>query len=327
MHVKPAAPAASRRTTLLQEHPAGRLPFAIQDPAAVGLAGGGIALLAGLSAADVSLDEAVIVRRGRSRSFGRLPHALHDAAGVRLGGTVYVFGGGDAVGQLSAITSVDLATGSARAAGTLPAASSDSAATAVAGTAYVVGGYTGTSWLDTIVAWRPGARRTCRRPPPVRGALRGRHDGRAHRRDRRRLARKRLGQHGGAHVRSPHPQDPARGKASTADDARGRSGDRADRLRDRRPWRDDRHADGANRLDRPGNGTHPACRSAGDAALGPRRRERRDAILVAGGKAAHGNARRSSRSLAGRGSLEGAAAPRARTRGARRLRARPAPAC
>jgi YVTN family beta-propeller protein len=157
VRAKPAAQPAIRHTTRLEEHPAGRLPFAIQDPAAVGLAGGGIALLAGLSAADVSLDEAVIVRRGHSRSFGLLPHALHDAPGVRLGGTVYIFGGGDAVGQLSAITSVDLATGSARAAGTLPAASSDSAATAVAGTAYVVGGFTGTRWLDTIVAWRPGA--------------------------------------------------------------------------------------------------------------------------------------------------------------------------
>jgi YVTN family beta-propeller protein len=157
VHLATAARPAVRRTTRLEEHPAGRLPFAIQDPAAVGLTGGGIALLAGLSAADSSLDEAVIVRRGHNRSFGRLPHALHDAPGVRLGGSVYVFGGGDAVGQLSAITGVDLATGSTRAAGTLPAASSDSAATAVGGTAYVVGGYTGTSWLDTIVAWRPGA--------------------------------------------------------------------------------------------------------------------------------------------------------------------------
>ena len=25
------------------------------------------------------------------------------------------------------------------------------------GTAYVIGGYTGSQWLDTIVAWRPGA--------------------------------------------------------------------------------------------------------------------------------------------------------------------------
>ena len=36
--------------------------------------------------------------------------------------------------------------------GKLPAASSDSSAAAIGGTAYVVGGYTGTQWLDTIVA-------------------------------------------------------------------------------------------------------------------------------------------------------------------------------
>ncbi len=152
-----AARPAKKQSIHLEEHPAGRLPFAIQDPAAVALQGGGMAVLAGLSAADVSLAEAVIVRRGRSRSFGTLPHALHDAPGVRLGGTVYVFGGGDAVGELASITSVDLATGSTLAAGTLPTASSDSAATGVGNTAYVVGGYTGKGWLDTIVAWRPGS--------------------------------------------------------------------------------------------------------------------------------------------------------------------------
>src|SRR5205085_26663 len=38
--------------------------------------------------------------------------------------------------------------------------------------AYVVGGYTGTRWLDTIVAWRPGgrARVVARLPSPVRYA-------------------------------------------------------------------------------------------------------------------------------------------------------------
>jgi YVTN family beta-propeller protein len=147
---------ANATATRLAEHPAGRLPFAIQDPAAVALDGGGIALLAGLSAADLSLNEALIVHRGHSRSFGQLPHALHDAPGVRLGGTIYVFGGGDAVGQLSGITGIDLSTGSTHSAGKLPAASSDSAATGVGGTAYVVGGFDGTHWLDTIVAWRPG---------------------------------------------------------------------------------------------------------------------------------------------------------------------------
>jgi YVTN family beta-propeller protein len=38
----------------------------------------------------------------------------------------------------------------------LPAPSSDQSAATIGGTAYIVGGFTGTHWLDTIVAWRPG---------------------------------------------------------------------------------------------------------------------------------------------------------------------------
>jgi Kelch motif len=37
-----------------------------------------------------------------------------------------------------------------------PAPSSDQPAAAIGNTVYVVGGYTGSQWLDTIVAWRPG---------------------------------------------------------------------------------------------------------------------------------------------------------------------------
>jgi YVTN family beta-propeller protein len=172
----PAVGTATRPTgalvTRLMEHPAGRLPFAIQDPAAVPLAGGGIALFAGLSAADTSLSEAIVVRRGRNRSIGHLPFAIHDAPGIRLGGAAYVFGGGDGIRQLAGITRVDLATGSTAVAGTLPAASSDSSATAVGATAYIIGGYTGTRWLDTVVAWRPGrsARVVAHLPFPVRYA-------------------------------------------------------------------------------------------------------------------------------------------------------------
>src|SRR5207253_1388986 len=43
---------------------------------------------------------------------------------------------------------------------------------AVGDTAYIVGGYTGTKWLDTIVAWKPGGRAhvVARLPMPVRYA-------------------------------------------------------------------------------------------------------------------------------------------------------------
>src|SRR5262249_56156205 len=53
-------------------------------------------------------------------------------------------GGGDAGG------------GGAGGGGGLAAPSSDQAAAVLDGTAYVIGGYTGTQWLDTIIAWRPG---------------------------------------------------------------------------------------------------------------------------------------------------------------------------
>ena len=156
----------------LAEHPAGRLPFAIQDPAAVSLAGGGIALLGGLGATDLSLSEALLVRRGSSHAFGHLPRALHDAPGARIGRRIFVFGGGDGIRQLDAITGVDVATGRTYPAGSLPAASSDSAAATIGRTAYVVGGFTGTRWLDTIVAWSPGhrGRIVAHLPSPVRYA-------------------------------------------------------------------------------------------------------------------------------------------------------------
>ena len=63
-----------------------------------------------------------------------------------------------ATGSVSSITSCASHPGSGQvvAAGRLPAASSDSSAAVAGATAYVVGGYTGTSWLDTVVAFTPG---------------------------------------------------------------------------------------------------------------------------------------------------------------------------
>ena len=40
--------------------------------------------------------------------------------------------------------------------GRLPQPASDVSAAVIAGKAYVVGGFTGTRWLNTILAWRPG---------------------------------------------------------------------------------------------------------------------------------------------------------------------------
>ena len=54
------------------------------------------------------------------------------------------------------ILRIDAHTGRVTAVGRLPAASSDASAATIGSTAYVVGGYTGTRWLDTIVAVRLG---------------------------------------------------------------------------------------------------------------------------------------------------------------------------
>ncbi len=74
--------------------------------------------------------------------------------------------------QLDRILRVDPATGVVSTAGRLPAPSSDQAAAALGSTAYVVGGYTGSRWLDTIVAWQPGrpARVVAHLPTPLRYA-------------------------------------------------------------------------------------------------------------------------------------------------------------
>jgi YVTN family beta-propeller protein len=153
-----SAKVTTQRVLRLREQGAGQLPFPIQDAAAAPVPGRGIALLGGLGSTDLSLDEVLVERGSVHRSLGHLPQLQHDAPGVRIGSSLYVFGGGDGIRQLSDITRVDLATGRATAVGALPAPSSDSAAAARAGVAYVVGGYTGTRWLDTIVAWQPGGR-------------------------------------------------------------------------------------------------------------------------------------------------------------------------
>jgi YVTN family beta-propeller protein len=115
-------------------------------------------LLGGLTAADISRADVRIVDVHRDDRVGSLPVALHDTAAVRLGSGVYLFGGGTNAGtQSDAIVHVPAGTGAATVVGRLPAPSSDQSAAGIDGTAYVVGGYTGTRWLDTIVAWKPGS--------------------------------------------------------------------------------------------------------------------------------------------------------------------------
>jgi N-acetylneuraminic acid mutarotase len=130
-------------------------------------------LLGGLTAADTSRADIRIASAADDRAAGELPTGLHDTAAVRLGGAVYLFGGGTAANtQSDQIVRVPLAGGAAAVVARLPSPSSDQAAAAVGGTAYVVGGFTGTRWLNTVVAWRPGrpARVVTRLPFPVRYA-------------------------------------------------------------------------------------------------------------------------------------------------------------
>ena len=95
-HVRTPKPArvAPRR---LVERRRGRLPAPLQDAAAAPIGGSRVALLGGLTAADTSTDELLVVGAGGARRVGALPTALHDAAAVRLGRSVYLFGGGDGI--------------------------------------------------------------------------------------------------------------------------------------------------------------------------------------------------------------------------------------
>ncbi len=135
------------------EHVLGSLTAPVQDATSAPWHGGAI-LAGGLTAADTSTSNVVLVRaRGRTSP---LPLALHDATAAALGGAVYLFGGGDGVRQLDGI--IRFAPGAPATVGRLPAPSSDQAGAALGGAEYVVGGYTGTNWLNTIVRWRPGGR-------------------------------------------------------------------------------------------------------------------------------------------------------------------------
>ncbi len=137
----------------VEEHALGSLAAPVEDATSAPWHGGAI-LAGGLTAADTSTANVVLVRAPGTVS--PLPLALHDATSAALDGGVYLFGGGDGVHQLDAI--VRVAPGAPATVDRLPAPSSDQAGAVWGGWEYVVGGYTGTTWLNTIVRWRPGSR-------------------------------------------------------------------------------------------------------------------------------------------------------------------------
>ena len=126
---------------------------------------------------------------GRSRaSVGSPRHRRRDNRNLRY---IYVFGGGNGPSQLSEIVRVDPSKGtSSRSSGACRLRARTPTAAAIGGTAYIVGGYTGTRWLDTIVAWRPGAPARVVAHLPYAAALRGGDRRRRPARDRGRLARR-----------------------------------------------------------------------------------------------------------------------------------------
>lgn len=132
------------------------LPAPLRDPAYAALGGTRFAMLGGLDAADVSADGIEIADLRRVLHTATLPSAQHDAQGALLGGKVYVFGGGSAT-ELDHILSYDPASDAVSQVGTLLAPQSDVAVTRAGGEAYIVGGFDGTNYLNTVVAWRPGA--------------------------------------------------------------------------------------------------------------------------------------------------------------------------
>jgi hypothetical protein len=79
---------------------------------------------------------------------GTLPGADASAVAARLGQSVYLFGGiGSTIYQITP-TGTNVV-------GSLPTATADAAVATVGDTAYIIGGYTGTTELNTIVAFTP----------------------------------------------------------------------------------------------------------------------------------------------------------------------------
>lgn len=151
-HHNPATRPALRGLTVSH---LGTLPAAVQDPAVAALPDGRVALLGGLDSSQSSTDAVTVLDGGSSTPHGTLPNAQHDAQAAALGSSVYVFGGGQ-FSEYDHILRYDPATATTAPAGALPTPASDVAVTWIGNTAYIVGGYTGTSFLDTILAWSPG---------------------------------------------------------------------------------------------------------------------------------------------------------------------------
>ncbi|HEX6459183.1 MAG TPA: hypothetical protein VF032_09730 [Thermoleophilaceae bacterium] len=151
----PPPPRASVQPIRLTARTVGQLSAPEQDAAVAQVGSASAVLLGGLTAADTSRADIVVLHGAREVRHDLLPAAVHDAAAVRLGRAVYLFGGGNLTSS-DAIVKVSLSGRPAQEVAKLPKPLSDIAATTVGSTAFIVGGYDGTNPSDEILAWRPG---------------------------------------------------------------------------------------------------------------------------------------------------------------------------
>jgi Kelch motif protein len=153
----PPPPRAAVQPIRLSSSVVGHLSAPEQDAAVAQTGPASAVLLGGLTAADTSRTDVVVLHGAREARHDVLPAAVHDAAAVRLGRSVYLFGGGNFTTS-DAIVRVSLSGRPAQQVGKLPRPLSDVAAATVGSTAFIVGGYDGTNASDEILAWRPGHR-------------------------------------------------------------------------------------------------------------------------------------------------------------------------
>src|SRR5581483_5969702 len=152
---RPEPPRATVQPVRLSSAVVGHLSAPEQDAAVAQTGPASAVLLGGLTAADTSRTDVVVLHGAREVRHDQLPAAVHDAAAVRLGPAVYLFGGGN-FNTSDQILRVSLSGRPTRQAGRLPRPLSDIAATTVGSTAFIVGGFDGAAAHDEILAWRPG---------------------------------------------------------------------------------------------------------------------------------------------------------------------------
>jgi hypothetical protein len=131
--------------------------------AAVPVGTGGALFLGGYSAAGAAADTIQTLAGASVQASGTLPIADASAVAATINSSVYLFGGvGSTIYQITPTATTVV--------GSLPAATADAAIATVGGTAYIIGGYTGTTELDTIVAYTPSGTATvvATLPTPLR---------------------------------------------------------------------------------------------------------------------------------------------------------------